>query len=271
MSYYLSSMLVLTLTLHACVENSISPQNKDYNPNNNSFTNQAEYSFPTLQDGSCSAYVNFDNLLVETTWDSNDINSRDVYSACAVDNQEWMDRFSDNRVRLKCLSLKKHRTELKEAQGDEKSLSEYKKMEYTAKFFNLPEAGVTIAQIHNRNPSVIRPYIRLFIDNDHRIKIRETLTGMTQETSVSYKTYTGMKYISGEDIQVTIWTGFQNTKELAQIRVAYKDQRFVTNLDLSNRPEWTPFSKDFYLKAGVYTGGNSKQATVLYSKFDIIH
>jgi len=106
--------------------------------------------------GSCSTTVNFNDLLVETTYISGLTNDKDTYDACGVDNEIWMNKFFDNIVKLECLEGKDHRTELKEATGDEANLTKYKKMKFTAKYTNIPSNGVTIAQIHNRANGIKR-------------------------------------------------------------------------------------------------------------------
>ncbi len=224
-----------------------------------------EITSKTTSGGSCSSVVNFGNLVVETSWDSGDKDDRDTYGACGVDGEPWMDRYSDNRVMMKCLKGDGHRTELKEDSGDEANLKKYKRMVFTAKYTNLPSHGVTIAQIHNRANNIKRPWLRLYIDSDRKFKIKETETNPTGSSS-SYETYTGMKYASNGEVTITIWTGLSG-QEKAKIRVDYNGGRFEETIYPTSA--WNNYDDDFYLKAGVYTEGNDKTATVKYSAFSM--
>ncbi|WP_025740293.1 polysaccharide lyase family 7 protein [Aquimarina pacifica] len=221
----------------------------------------------TTSGGSCSSAVNFSDLVVETSWDSGDKDDRDTYGACGVDGEPWMDRYSDNRVMMKCLVGDGHRTELKEETGDEANLTKYKKMVFTAKYTSLPSHGVTIAQIHNRANNIKRPWLRLYIDSDRKFKIKETETNPTGSSS-DYETYTGMKYASNGEVTITIWTGLSG-QEKAKIRVDYDGDRFEETIYPTSA--WNNYDDDFYLKAGVYTEGDDKTATVKYSAFSIKH
>lgn len=217
--------------------------------------------------GSCSTNVNFEDLVVETSWISGDKGDRDTFGACGVDNESWMDKATNGNFTFKCLAPDGHRTELKEEVGDESSLTKYKRMKFTAVYNNVPSHGVTIAQIHNRGTNVKRPWLRLYIDSDGKFKIKETETTPTQSTS-TYSTYTGMAYSSGQLVDITIWTGVSG-QENAKIRVDYNGARFEKSLVAA--ADWGSFMSDFYLKAGVYTEGEDKQAKVTYSEFEIIH
>lgn len=216
---------------------------------------------------SCGGAVDFEDLEVETSWISNNKDDRDAFGACGVDGESWFDKYSDGRVMMKCKKGDGHRTELKEAVGDEDKLTKYKRMEFTAKFSSLPEHGVTIAQIHNRNSSVKRPWIRLYIDSDRKIKIKETETTPNQSQS-TYTTSTGFKYVSGKAMTVTIWTG-QSGNEKAKFKIESEGNTFQKTLYPSSA--WDNYDDDYYLKAGVYTEGDDKEAKVIYSEFDINH
>jgi len=216
---------------------------------------------------SCSPTVNFSNLLVETSWISMDKGDREEFGACGVDDEIWMDKYNDGRFMLKCLAADGHRTELKEGVGYESNLKQYRKMVFTGKFSNLPNHGVTIAQIHNRAQGIKRPWLRLYIDSDRKFKIKSTET-TPNEAKSTYTTYEGMLYTQNTDVTITIWTGIAG-QEKAKIRIDYNGMRFQQNLVPS--VAWENFSEYFYLKAGVYTEGEDKEAKVTYSKFDIIH
>ncbi|WP_158845944.1 polysaccharide lyase family 7 protein [Algibacter sp. L1A34] len=217
--------------------------------------------------GTCSTTVNFEDLVVETSWISQDTGDRDTFDACSVDGENWMDRYDTDIVMLTCLSGDSHRTELKENIGDEAALDHYKKMTFTAKFTNIPENGVTIAQIHNRGTDVKRPWLRLYFDNNKNIKIKETETNPTGSSS-DYTTYTGPEYIENQEIIITIITG-ENSDKKAEISLQMGEVSWTQTLWPNEA--WSVKSDTYYLKAGVYTEGNDTTPKVEYSAFSISH
>jgi len=229
----------------------------------------AENTVKATSGGSCSGDVNFADLLVETSWISGDKDDRDQFGACGVDGEAWMDQYSDGRMMLKSLAAHGQRTELKEDNGDEANLSDYKRMTFTARFSDLPSNGVTIAQIHNRSNHIKRPWIRLYIDSDGKFKIKKTNTTPKGATS-NYTTIEGMQYSSNQPVTVNIWTGVNGGEEKARIKVEYNGETFTRTLTPSTA--WNNLADKFYLKAGVYTeGDDTKQAKVVYSYFFINH
>ena len=118
-------------------------------------------STPPDNGGGDSGSIDFDNLQVETSWISGNTGDRDTYTASTIDGKSWMDILSSGAVKFKCLAGDGHRTELKERPGTEASLNTSREMKYTATLKNLPQNGVTIAQIHNRG-GVNRPWVRVY-------------------------------------------------------------------------------------------------------------
>ena len=207
--------------------------------------------------------VDFDNLIVETSWTTNDSDDRDEFNASDVDGESWMDVYSSGETMLKCLAADGHRTELKENSGDEASLSIYKRMLFTARVHSIPENGVTVAQVHNRG-GVNRPLLRLYIDSDRYFKVKITDT-TPDESSSEYTILDGPKYSSGDYFDVSITT--ENGNAIVSITTNGITETFT--IRPSN--EWSDFSNDYYLKAGVYTEGNSTQPQIKFSNFSIQH
>lgn len=223
--------------------------------------------------GTCSSTVNFRDLIEETSWTTGDTSDKDEFDACGVDGDTWMDKYSDGTVMMKCLSGDGHRTEMKEESGDEKALNNYKKIKYIAKFTNLPENGVTIAQIHNRGTNVKRPFVRLYIDDDRYIKIKETKSCITCSSSsdAKYDTWeSGIKYVSSAEITVNFWTGLSGQSK-GKFTVSTGGKSWAKTVWPDSQWKGSAFVNDFYLKAGVYSEGNDKTATVKYSYFSINH
>lgn len=217
--------------------------------------------------GSCGSAVDFKDLVVETSWLSNDKGDRDTFGACGVDGESWMDRYNSGTVMMKCLSGDGHRTELKEDTGDEAPLDHYRRMEFTARFTSIPEHGVTIAQIHNRHSSVKRPWIRVYIDHDRKVKIKETETSPNGSSS-NYSTYTGPLYTSGNSMTITVWTGTSGQKK-GKVKIETGGNSYQKILWPSS--SWNSYKNDYYFKAGVYTEGDNTTPTVKYDAFSIIH
>ena len=213
---------------------------------------------------SCGAAVNFKDLVVETSWISGETGDRDTFDACGVDGKSWMDKYNSGVVMMKCLKGKGHRTELKEEPGSESSLLKRKKLEFTAKYTRIAKNGVTIAQIHNRGSGVRRPWVRVYIDDDRYVKIKETRTNPTGSSS-SYNTFIGPKYTSGDNLTVRVLT----SKGKAKFRITTAGE--IWNKTVQPSSSWSSKSDSYYLKAGVYTEGSDKTPTVKYSAFTITH
>lgn len=230
-------------------------------------TNNQKWEFIEVSSSSSSTAptvsVDFDDLEVETSWISEDTGDRDAFDASNVDNEEWMDVYSTGIVMMKCLAADSHRTELKEASGDEASLSTSKQMSYTATVTSIPAHGVTIAQIHNRG-GVKRPFIRVFIDDDRVIRIKETET-TPDESSSTYSEYDGPSYTSGDDLTITINTSGGS----AAISIITGGNSYSKTVTPSS--DWNDFSDDYYLKAGVYTEGDDTEPKINFSSFSINH
>lgn len=205
--------------------------------------------------------VDFGVLVVETSWISKNTGDRDTFLASSIDNEDWMDIYDNGNVMMTCLAGDSHRTELKENSGVEQPLSVYKKMEYTATLTNIPENGVTIAQIHNRG-GVNRPWIRVYVDDDKYIKIKATET-TPDESKSTYSTYTGPLYASGNEFSISIITE-NNT---AQFQITVGDNVFSKSLSPS--VDWNNYKNSYYLKAGVYTEGEDVEPLLEMSKFSI--
>lgn len=205
--------------------------------------------------------VDFGALVVETSWISKNTSDRDTFLASAIDNRDWMDIYDNGNVMMTCLAGDSHRTELKENSGAEKSLSIYKKMEYTATLTNIPENGVTIAQIHNRG-GVNRPWVRVYVDDDKYIKIKATET-TPDESKSTYSTYTGPLYSSGNEFSITITTKNRSASfEINTGNISYSKT-------LSPSSDWNNYQNSYYLKAGVYTEGDNVEPLLELSKFSI--
>lgn len=153
------------------------------------------------------------------------------------------------------------RTELKETPGQERPLDVVKSLSYTATIFNIPENGVTIAQVHNRSTGVLRPLVRVYIDDDHRIKFKLT---DDPDSDSQYTTINGPLYQEGDIIEVSMSTSNGTASFTATTLAGTFSETFTP----SNN--WTPYSNGYYFKAGVYTEGNDTRAEIRFSEFELI-
>ncbi|MBU2997323.1 polysaccharide lyase family 7 protein [Cellulophaga baltica] len=210
-----------------------------------------------------SSTIDFGDLVVETSWISGDKSDRDQFTANDIDNEEWMDVYETGNVMMTCLAPDGHRTELKEDTGDESSLNTFKEMSYTATLNTVPENGITVAQIHNRG-GVNRPWIRVYVDDDSVLKIKETLTTPDESTS-TYNTYVGPEYTAGDDYSVKITTQNGN----ATFVIVTNEITYTETLSPSN--DWDNYTNNYYLKAGVYTEGDDIEPVLEMSSFSIAY
>ena len=215
--------------------------------------------------------VDFGDLQVETSWISGLTSDRVSFNASEVDDQEWMDIEDSGVVMMTCLAPDSHRTELKERGGVEGSLDVYKKMSYTATLFPVPNHGITIAQVHNRQETngvkVVRPWIRVYVDHDGFIKIKETNTTPDQDFS-EYTVYPEVKsnwvrYVAGSAMNIVV--EFNNGNAYFYIESGGKSYEEI----LTPNSDWDNYSEGYYLKAGVYTEGEDVRPIMKFSSFSM--
>lgn len=218
------------------------------------------FSFTNSQETSA---VDFGELQVETSWMTKDKKKRDKFLAKEVDDKEWMDVTPSGSVKLKCLAPDGHRTELKEKPGDENPLTVYRNMNYTARLVDIPENGVTIAQIHNRG-GVKRPWIRVYVDYDRKIKIKATKTTPDQKKS-TYDKFVGPQYTAGEEFNI----GVEVKNGEAHFSIQTNGESFTQVIKPSS--DWNNYVDDYYLKAGVYTEGDDVEPEIEFIRFSITY
>lgn len=204
------------------------------------------------------------DFYIETSWESGE-NSRKTksYSSTGTDNKSWYDKNSNGYYVMKSLKTDGNRTEWKEK--EESSLYNGKKMTYKARVQSIPENGVTIAQIHNRGSGVKRPWLRVYIDDDRKIKIKVTKNNPSN-SSGTYDTYTGSTYSQGSDFIVKI--EYKGNKALVEVKKS--NGSVILKKTITPSSSWNSYSSKYYLKAGVYTEGDDKQpkSTFKYFYFD---
>ena len=270
-----TALIVVTLLIAACTKVEVMDeiQSQDLGAQKFSDTEaEAQLSDDAMlrtTGSTCSPYVNFGDLQVETSWVHNDPGNLFVAPlACGVDNEGWLDKRLDSIMVLKTLPSPGHRTELKEAPGLEAALDVYKRMVFRVEYYNIPQDGeITVAQIHNRG-GVSRPWIRLYLETDGYFKIKETETCPTCPAS-TYTTYVGPQYSKGELAKISLRTRVDGVKK-AYIAIKTPSHPTAWIKKLTPSCDWQPFEDDYYFKAGIYTqGSHTKDIKAKYINFKI--
>lgn len=212
-------------------------------------------------DESLKGVFNLEDFQIETSWLSGEKSRKtDSFPATKIDDKPWYNKEGGSYI-LKSLRTDGNRTEWKEIPGKQASLKTYKNLQYVAQVENIPENGLTVAQVHNRG-GVKRPLLRVYIDKDRYIKIKVTVTNPTQASS-SYDKIKGPYYKEGSKFKVDVVT------IKGKISVKVKTTSGVMDEIITPSRDWKPFSDSYYLKAGVYTEGDDigPQSTFDYFLF----
>jgi hypothetical protein len=188
------------------------------------------------------------------------ISNRAYFNPTTTDDMFYFDVDASGYRVFKCFAPKSNRTEIKEKQGLESSLSTAKDMEYIAKLESIPSLGVTVGQVHNRGSGVNRPLLRVYVYNG-KFYIKTTTNNPSQSTG-TYSTITGPSYTAGTDYTLRI--RFSNGDVLITITTT------SATLDSTITPtsSWNSYSTKYYLKAGVYTEGNDLEPKLSMKAFD---
>ncbi len=136
-----------------------------------------------------------------------------------------------------------------------------KTLSYTASIHNIPENGVTIAQVHNRGNGVLRPLVRVYIDDDLIVKYKLT---DDPDSPSDYTTITGPLYQEGDPISVTVTLENGTASFLTTTTSGSVEETFTPSA------KWVPYTTSFYLKSGVYTEGNDTRPEIHFSEFELI-
>ena len=183
----------------------------------------------------------------------------DMYFSLSEDASELL---------LECQLDKGRRAEFK--QISEGPLTSFSKLELQGVYYDIPNNGVTIAQVHNRGGNSNKPFFRLVLHNDGL----ETVIRKDPEVSSSDTTFQkeDFPFVDGEDYDLSSLTVVvEKSNGFVHISV---EQNGVLVLDESYQPDATTdwvndngIANGFYLKAGLYNddGPHSKNLVVGYS------
>jgi len=179
------------------------------------------------------------------------------YDESDISGSEWY-YLSGGDYYLKSAERDGKRTEFKEYPGKERSLNTNKVLTYEARVNDIPENGVTIAQVHNRG-GVRRPYLRVYIE-DGRIEVKETTNALTN-SSGTYKTVNGPSYSENSKLKVQITTSNGSVNVKVETTSGTLEEDFTPSGD-------DDYENDYYLKAGVYTEGNNTEPEIRFYSFE---
>lgn len=172
----------------------------------------------------------------------------------------------DNQVELnlECQPEKGRRIEFK--QISEGPLTSYSKMEFEGFYYDVPDGGFTIAQVHNRGGNSNKPFFRLELHNNKL----ETVIRKDPEVSSSETTFSKVDYafLNGTDYTLfPLHVILEKIDGSVRIRVLQDD---TTILDESFQPDpstnWVNdngINNGFYLKAGAYNSSSSHNENVV--------
>ncbi len=154
---------------------------------------------------------------------------------------------------LHCQPQKGRRTEFK--QISEGSLNTPSLMEFEAVYFDVPEEGMTIAQVHNRGGNSNKPFFRLELHNDElETVVRQDPEVNSSDTSFDKEFYSfdnGANY-NGEPIKILIEKNDGVVHLVAEHNgVVLIDQTYAPNTE-TNWVLNNSIANGYYLKAGIY-------------------
>jgi len=162
---------------------------------------------------------------------------------------------SDDQSELFLLSQQQEGRRIEFKQRSEGSLNSFSQIELEGKYYDVPNTGITIAQVHNRGGSGNKPFFRLVLyTNGLETVIRRDPEVSSSETSFSKEDYS---FINNSDYNLfTLKTTIEKSNGSVHIKV---EQDGTEILNESYAPETTTrwvtdsgIANGYYLKAGIY-------------------
>lgn len=186
--------------------------------------------------------------------DTIDESLNDVFSDGQPDDPYFYRSDDGLALNLKCQPEEGRRTEFK--QVSEGPLTSPSRIEFEAVYFDIPEQGMTIAQVHNRGGNSNKPFFRLEMHGDEL----ETVVRQDPEVSSSETEFDKVlhPYANGQDYNgETLTIIIEKSDNVVHLMVEQEggivliddtyapdaSTRWVTNSGIAN---------GFYLKAGIY-------------------
>lgn len=224
-------------------------------------------------------FVFDENIVIENSYntggcgnppcDTNDESLVGIFNNAVPDDPYFYLSEDQSELNLECQLEKGRRIEFKQISSG--PLTSSSKIEMEGIYYDIPNNGVTIAQVHNRGGNSNKPFFRLVLHRD----ALETVIRKDPEVNSSDTSFTkddSFTFIDGEDYdQSSLKVVVEKRGGFVHINV---EQNGVVILDESYEPDpttrWvsdTGIANGFYLKAGMYNddGPHTKDLVVGYS------
>jgi len=219
------------------------------------------------------------NLVMEHSWNtggcapcstqewSGDLD--DIVGGSGPNESYFYENSASTQLNLKCQRQEGRRAEFK--QTTEGPLTSTSQMDFWAVYFDIPNDGVTIAQVHNRGGSSNKPFFRLVLHEDHlETVVREDPEVDSDDTEFDKDQF----YFPGGDYDYGSMRVILNKfNGRVRCRVYYNgswilDETFTPQ----NGTDWiddSGIANGYYLKAGVYNdeGSHTEDIRVKYTTF----
>ena len=207
-------------------------------------------------------------LVIEHSWNTGGCDSPpcdtdedaliNVFDNSLPDDPYFYMEADEEELNLECQQERGRRAEFK--QISEGPLTSYSKMEFEGVYYDIPEDGFTIAQVHNRGGNSNKPFFRLEL---HRNKL-ETVIRKDPEVNSSDTSFDKVDYpfLNGGDYNLfPLKVILEKSGGFAHITVM-QDNSII--LDQSFQPDSTTdwlnnsgIANGFYLKAGAYNAATT--------------
>lgn len=185
--------------------------------------------------------------------DTIDESLQDVFEDGQPDDPYFFQTNNGQELNLKCQPDEGRRTEFKQISRG--PLTSASSMSFEAVYFDIPEEGMTIAQVHNRGGSSNKPFFRLeMYENELETVVRRDPEVNSNETTfdkVSYSFVNGADY-NEEPLKIFL----EKNNGVVYLNVTQGDTMLINE---SYAPEadtnWVTdngIANGYYLKAGIY-------------------
>jgi len=227
-----------------------------------------------------SRFVFSNNLVIEHSWSTGGCDSppcdtdQDVLTnvfenALPSDPYFYMEA-DEIELNLECQREKGRRIEFK--QISEGPLTSYSKMEFEALYYDIPNDGFTIAQVHNRGGNSNKPFFRLELHNNKL----ETVIRKDPEVSSSQTTFNKVDYpfLNGVDYSLfPLKVILEKDSGFVKITVMQNDTVILNqSFQPDTSTDWVNdngIADGYYLKAGAYNAATTHTENLVlgYSTF----
>lgn len=223
-------------------------------------------------------YIFGDHLVIENSWNTGGCDSPPcdtvseslvgVFESTVPDDDYFYLSQDESELFLECQLDKGRRIEFK--QDTEGSLTSLAKIEMEGVFYDIPDNGVTIAQVHNRGGSGNKPFFRVVLHNDGL----ETVVRKDPEVSSSETTFSKEEFSFANDMDYdgsSLAMVLEKSGGMVHISVEHNGGIVLdASYEADATTRWvtdTGIANGFYLKAGLYNddGPHTENLIVGYS------